>query len=279
MTLFLKKFAAVAMLLAAVNLAHAQELTLADQLNNLIVKVQAKIDAGKTNESDFAADVTAMDGLIAAQDASNTNVIADLIYKKADLYLVALRNTEKSEQLFREVSQTYPTYRLAEVAAARAEGLRVDNEKRHIREALKPGTVFPDFNVTDMNGKSLSVSNYPGKVVLVDFWATWCPICVIELPSIIKLYKANRKDGLEVIGVTLDKQEEREKLDTFLKKHPDMTWPQYFDGLFWNNKLAVKYGFDETPWNVLVGRDGKIIGTNLHDDALKAAITKALKSK
>jgi thiol-disulfide isomerase/thioredoxin len=280
MTMSLKKYAAAAAaLFLAISLVHADDSTVFDQLNSLMLQVQAKINADKTNESDYKPELAALDALIAAQDHGNTNVLGELLYRKADVYLVALKNADKSEELFREVSVKYPTYRLAGVAAKRAEDLRLDTEKRHIREALAPGTVFPDFAVTDMDGKSLSVSNYAGKIVLVDFWATWCPNCLIELPSIIKLYKADHAKGLEIIGVTLDKAEDRAKLDVFLKKHPDMKWPEYYDGLYWDNKLAVKYAFEETPWNALVGRDGKIIGTNLHDDELKNAITKALNEK
>ncbi|MDR3459739.1 MAG: TlpA disulfide reductase family protein [Verrucomicrobiae bacterium] len=275
-----KKLAAAAVaLLAIVNLIQADDATVLAQENSIIMRIQAKIDAHKTAESDFKPELADLDGLIAAQDRGNTNVLAGLLYKKAEFYLVALKDTDKSEKLYREVSENYPTYRLAGVAANMAGQIRLDIEKRHIQEALKPGTAFPDFSVTGMDGKSLSVSNYAGKIVLVDMWATWCPRCLIELPSIIKLYQADHAQGLEIIGVTLDKTEDRPKLDAFLKKNSDMKWPEYFDGLYWDNHLAVKYGVTETPWNALIDRDGKIIGINLHDDELKDAISKALKTK
>ena len=274
-----KKIAAtfIAVLLA-LNLAHAAEPTVGEQWDALAQQIQAKINSGKTSESDFTGELAAWDKLIAAP-GNPTNDIADLVYKKAELYVMLFNDLDKSEQLYRKVSEEYPGYRLASQAAHNSEILEQQIAKKRVQDSLAPGSVFPDFAVQDMQGKSLSVSNYAGKIVLVDFWATWCPPCLVELPSIVKLYKTHHDQGFEVIGVSLNKTEEREDLVTFFKKNPDVKWPQYFDGLFWQNKLAVKYGIEQTPSNILIGRDGRIIGKNLHGPALDEAITKALATK
>ena len=84
-------------------------------------------------------------------------------------------------------------------------------------------------------------------------------------------------DGFEIIGVSLDS--ERDKLDAFLKKEDGMTWPQFFDGQGWQNKLAVKYGVESIPFAVLIGPDGKIIDKNLRGEELENAVAGALAKK
>jgi hypothetical protein len=82
---------------------------------------------------------------------------------------------------------------------------------------------------------------------------------------------------LEIIGVSLDS--DRGRLDEFLKQNDGMNWQQIFDGQGWNNKLAVKYGVEDLPFNVLVGPDGRIIGKGLSGEKLEAAVAGALAKK
>jgi len=112
--------------------------------------------------------------------------------------------------------------------------------------------------------------------VLLDFWATWCGPCVRELPSVIKTYDAHHKQGFEIIGISLDK--DRKKLASFTKEN-NMTWPQYFDGLGWQNKLAVKYGVSSIPATYLLNGAGTIIGKDLRGEDLEQAVAKALAKK
>ena len=85
-----------------------------------------------------------------------------------------------------------------------------------VRAKLVEGAKFPDFDVKDLADKPLSIANYKGKVVLLDFWATWCGPCRQELPNVLKTYKAHHKDGFEILGISLDK--DREALTTFIKE-------------------------------------------------------------
>jgi thiol-disulfide isomerase/thioredoxin len=146
-------------------------------------------------------------------------------------------------------------------------------EGRKIRRALTDGTKFPDFAEKDLQGNPLSVAKYKGKLVLVDFWATWCGPCVGTLPSVIKAYNKHHADGFEIIGISLDMDEQ--KLKSFLKTK-EIPWAQYFDGKGWQNKLAAKYGIQSVPATFLLDRQGKIIGQDLRGEALEEALTKAL---
>ena len=135
------------------------------------------------------------------------------------------------------------------------------------------GLKFPGFEEKDVAGKPLSIDNYKGKVVLIDFWATWCGPCVAELPNVLKVYEKHHGKGFDIIGISLDQDEA--KLTSFTKQK-NMTWQQFFDGQGWGNKLAAKYGVNSIPATFLLDGEGKIIGKDLRGEALEEAVTKAL---
>jgi peroxiredoxin len=139
---------------------------------------------------------------------------------------------------------------------------------------LAVGKPFPAFAEQDLDGKPLSLANYKGKIVLVDFWATWCGPCVNELPNVIAAYEKFHGKGFEIVGISLDQQ--RDKLTEFIKENK-VTWAQYFDGQGWQNKLAQQYGINSIPATFLVDGDGKIIAKNLRGEALSAKLATLLK--
>jgi len=110
----------------------------------------------------------------------------------------------------------------------------------------------------------------------VDFWATWCGPCRVELPNVLKAYNQYHAKGFEIIGVSLD--ENQAALKRFVQEN-GFAWPQYFDGKRFDNKLAMKYGVGSIPSSYLLDGDGKIIGVNLRGAELAAAVAKALDKK
>jgi thiol-disulfide isomerase/thioredoxin len=112
-----------------------------------------------------------------------------------------------------------------------------------------------------------------GKVVLIDFWATWCPPCVAEAPQLVETYKKYHERGLEIIGISLDQN--REALEKFTKEN-GMTWPQFFDGKGWNNEFAQRFNIQSVPTMWLFGRDGKLKDASARGERLNSLIENAL---
>jgi thiol-disulfide isomerase/thioredoxin len=129
-----------------------------------------------------------------------------------------------------------------------------------------------DLKFTAVDGKAIDLSQMRGKVVLVDFWATWCPPCREEVPNVVAAYQKYHDKGFEILGVSLDQN--KDALLAFTKEH-GMAWPQYFDGKGWDNDVSKNFGIDSIPSMWLVGKDGKVITTNARDD-LDGNVTKAL---
>lgn len=126
---------------------------------------------------------------------------------------------------------------------------------------------------TDLNGKGVDLAKMTDKVVLVDFWATWCGPCVAEMPNVIAAYHQHKEKGFEVIGISLD--EDKAAVEKFVADN-QMPWPQYFDGKGWENELVKHFGIRGIPATFLVGKGGKIIASNLRGAELETAIKKAL---
>ncbi len=141
-------------------------------------------------------------------------------------------------------------------------GSAPDEEKEQARGLLKRLDAIGkpvDIQYTSVDGRKVDMAKLKGKVVLIDFWATWCPPCVAEVPDVKATYDKLHDKGFEIVGISLD--EDKEALTGFTKDH-GMSWPQYFDGLHWRNKLAVAFGITSVPSMWLVDKQG-----NLRDQA------------
>ena len=135
------------------------------------------------------------------------------------------------------------------------------------------GAVAPDFTMTDTTGKEVSLHDFKGKYVLVDFWASWCGPCRAENPNVLKNYNANKDKGFTVLGVSLDHAGAKDK---WLKAiHDDhLTWTQVSDLQDWQNTAAKLYSVQLIPQNFLIGPDGKIVARNLRGDDLSNELSK-----
>ncbi|HVZ38245.1 MAG TPA: TlpA disulfide reductase family protein [Candidatus Kapabacteria bacterium] len=137
------------------------------------------------------------------------------------------------------------------------------------------GTQAPGFTQNDTSGQPVSLSQFRGKVVLIDFWASWCPPCVAEVPNIKALWQKYKDQGLVVLSVSLDKSLDAWK--TFIRLN-ELQWYQVADGRYWDNAVARLYSVYDIPAMYLVGRDGRIVAGTPNGGAVdEQTIANALK--
>ena len=148
-------------------------------------------------------------------------------------------------------------------------------ERIRIAKNTSIGSVAPDFEMEDPLGNNLRLSDFRGKYVLLDFWASWCMPCRAEHPALRKAYENYKDKGFEIFAVSLDQAGKKQAWIKAIEKD-QITWPQVSDLQFYNNKAAVLYGVKAIPQNFLLDKEGKIIARNLRGQALENFLKKIL---
>lgn len=135
--------------------------------------------------------------------------------------------------------------------------------------AVKDGAVAPEFAIPTPDDSELNLSRLKGKVVLLDFWASWCGPCRAENPNVLKIHEKYRDNGFEILGVSIDTDK-----TSWLKAIYDdkLTWLQGSTLTGWTCEIAQLYGVSSIPHTVIIGKDGKIVATDLRGEELAAKI-------
>jgi thiol-disulfide isomerase/thioredoxin len=142
-------------------------------------------------------------------------------------------------------------------------------------QELETGDKAPEINLPSPDGDSVALSDLSGKLVLIDFWATWCAPCIKEQPELAKLYRKYKNsvfangNGFEIYGVSLDNK--KALWESSIKKMR-IEWIQVSDLKFWTSPVAKTYNIQALPFNILIDGKGIIIAKNLHGTELEVFI-------
>ena len=170
-------------------------------------------------------------------------------------------DVEEIEPLFLSIDEKYRTSFPGKAFAQRIEAAKT----------IGIGKKAPGFTQNDPDGNPVSLSDFLGKYVLLDFWASWCGPCRQENPNLVKAYAAYKDKGFEILGVSLDNKDGKEAWVNAIEKD-GLTWTQVSDLNSWNNEVARSYGVRAVPQSYLIDPQGVIVAQNLRGEALEAKL-------
>jgi len=190
--------------------------------------------------------------------------------------------SEEVLEVFEKLEEKYPdNYYVLEELARIHEELGNSELAEKYRKKVNPmselvGKVVPDFSATDLDGNPISLQQYRGKVILLDFWGIWCGFCLAEMSNVKRVYDTYKDQGFDIIGVNLDTDETR--LRNYLKEN-DIQWRQIFSGQKWKSPLVQQYHIRSIPTPCLIARDGTLISNEARGVKLEQLVVEALKDK
>ncbi len=206
----------------------------------------------------------------AGADAGDRSKRAAAYFYLGECYK-AVNDFDRAEKAWKTVVDRYADADARVTEFARRNLAALDTERR-----LAPGNEPIDFEVRSITGDVVGPSKFRGKVLLLDFWATWCGPCRAEMPNVKRVYAKYHDKGFEILGISLDRS--RRDLDRYLADN-GITWPQYFDGKYWQNEIAQRYGIQSIPSTFLIDRKGKIRYRSLRGPALERAVRELIEEK
>ena len=251
--------------------------------NDKLQKFREEIRAMRAEQSNLEEDLKAEDEAVRRAAETKYDEIDHQIVDKAAAYIEANVDNLTAAKLFYDFRYDLGEDQQNAIVAKAGDAFKqvpgVPEMIQHL-EVLKKvavGQKFTDFEMADANGKMHKLSEFVGNrknIVLIDFWASWCPPCRRDMPNLVDTYKQYKNKGFEIVGISLDSKKEAWEKGI---KDLNITWPQLSDLTGWNNAGAKLYGVNSIPHTVLVDKDGTIIAKGLHGKEVAAKLGEMLK--
>ena len=160
---------------------------------------------------------------------------------------------------------------LAIVLAVGSQATALSQSPSKFEEALR------EFQATDLDGEVWNLGALEGRVVLIDFWATWCAPCLAEIPILMKARDRFGPEGFEILSVSLDVTSRRSLISWLNRQR--ISWPQIHDGRGYSGDMALLFGIEQLPTSILVDRKGLVRGVDLRGVELVSAIESLVKEQ
>lgn len=231
------------------------------------------------------------DSLLAEEYAKKSKEIAENVKEYSQDIVLNAQNPSLSLFLlatYQGMSQ-YPTYRLYPFTSEEIVGVlnqllnkfpgREDiaglrnTYEEEAKKTLWVGKDAPEISLPNTDGKTVSLSSYRGKYVLVDFWASWCGPCRNENPNVVEAYNRFKNKNFTILGVSLDKSKDAWKKAI---AEDNLNWAHISDLKYWDSEVVPKYKIGGIPFNVLVNPEGKVIAENLRGYMLEQKLAQVL---
>ncbi len=250
--------------------------------NDELTRLQAGIRDIRSGMGELTDRMKSSDAAVAAEAEREYEKLDAQIAGKVKEYILANPDKQSSAKLFYDFRHSLDESTRRDIISKTGNTFKstpyIDKMMDHLAtlEKVGVGKKFTDLEMADPSGKMHKLSDYAGKgkVVLVDFWASWCPPCRRDMPHLVELYKQYRNKNFEIVGVSLDRTN-----DAWVKgiKDLNITWPQMSDLKYWQSEGAALYGVNSIPHTVLIDKDGTIIAKNLRGDALDSKLAEVIK--
>jgi peroxiredoxin len=198
---------------------------------------------------------------IAAEFEKDPKEEATALYVLSNIY-ISSEKFDEAEKVLEQIVDSGGNPRATEMASRELARLGT------LRKLVIGADAIP-FSAKTTGGKDISLEDFKGKVVLIDFWASWCMPCKQEMPNVKKVYSEFHGKGFEIIGISLDNSEA--KFKSYIEQQ-NLSWPQVYDGKGWMSGIGRMYAVSSIPATFLLDREGKIRYKNLRGEQLQAAV-------